>query len=446
MTRTVFLRSCGVAALAVAAVVRLHGQGATAITGATLIDGTARAPIEDAVVIIEGGRIRAAGPRASTTVPAGATVIDARGKFVIPGLADMHNHLQTGDLTSRPNLRLTLSRLLALGVTTVFNPSIGLNDHTALKAAAAQETAALPRFFSSGPMVSVRGDFMAAQVGAPTPDTPEAAVATIGTLKAAGVDAIKVQRDDFSWGTTRTAPIMKPDVLAAIVKEAHQQNLRVFAHAPLLDYAKDVLRAGGDGLMHGIIDKPVDREFLDLMTKNRASYVSTAALYEDVADVSAWVRRQSQADRGGFLAPAIYDLLASPAAAQQFQGLFNNTAFTKERLPVARANLKAVQDAGIPVVMGTDSGFIGVMTGVASHLELALLVEAGLTPADAIRAATLNAARMIGQEKVLGSVEAGKAADMVILDASPLADIRNTTRIYRVVKGGVVHDPAALLK
>ena len=105
------------------------------------------------------------------------------------------------------------------------------------------------------------------------------------------------------------------------------------------------------------------------------------------------------------------------------------------------ADAVAMYDAGIPIVLGTDSGFVGVLIGVSTHVELELLVEAGLSPRDAIGAATLNAARMIGRERDLGSLEAGKFADMVILDANPLDDIRNVTKIYRTVKGGVLYEP-----
>src|SRR5262249_27646001 len=106
--------------------------------------------------------------------------------------------------------------------------------------------------------------------------------------------------------------------------------------------------------------------------------------------------------------------------------------------------LKKLFDAGVPVVTGTDTGVPGVLLGVSSQMELVLHVEAGLQPADAIRAATLEAQRMLGREKESGSVEAGKQADFLILDADPLADIRNVRKIHRVVKGGVVHDPSRL--
>ena len=112
------------------------------------------------------------------------------------------------------------------------------------------------------------------------------------------------------------------------------------------------------------------------------------------------------------------------------------------RSATARANVKKVADAGIPVALGTDTGFTGVMLGVSTQVELTLLVEAGLMPAAALRAATIDAARMIGREKEIGSVEKDHLADLVILNANPLEDIRNVRHIYRVVNGGVVYDPA----
>jgi imidazolonepropionase-like amidohydrolase len=209
----------------------------------------------------------------------------------------------------------------------------------------------------------------------------------------------------------------------------------------MLDHAKEALRAGIDGLMHGIIDQAVDTEFIDLMKRNRALYVPTLSLYEDVADIAGWARRQSDFDQRGILPAAIYESVRSPAAVAQFSAIFDRARFTKDHLPTARANLKKVADAGIPVVLGTDTGFLGVMLGVSTPLELTLLVEAGLKPADALRAAMIDAARMIGRENDIGTVEKGRLADLVILDANPLEDIGNVRRIYRVVKGGVVFDP-----
>jgi len=418
-------------------------QDLKAVTGGTVI-GAGGAPIPDAVVIIEGGRITRVGPRTAIGVPANATIVDARGKFVIPGLADMHNHVRSGSLRLQQNPKTNLNVLLAFGVTTVFNPSVNKTEFADLKSATASDSAPLPRFFGTGPMVTVKGDTLGTSDGGATPETEAEARSVVKDLKAAGVDAVKVSRDDASWASKQRLPVMKLEVLNALVSEAHREGLKVYAHAPLLDYAKEVLRAGGDGLLHGIIDKPIDQELIDLLIKNRAVYVPTMSLYEDVADMAAWAKRQSAYDERKVVS-AIADGMATPNSVQLVQSILSDTAFTKRRMDIQRANLKKVFDAKVPVVMGTDSGFFGVVMGVSSQIELALMVEAGLTPADALQAATLNAARMLGRDKESGSIEAGKVADLLILDANPLEEIANVRRIHRVVKAGVVHDPAQLL-
>jgi imidazolonepropionase-like amidohydrolase len=324
--------------LLLAAPTMAQAPTAIAIVGPTLIDGTGRPPIPDAVIVIEAGRISRLGPRAATQVPPDATVVDARGKFVIPGLADMHNHLQNGSIPGPPqNLVANLTRLTSLGITTVFNPSVPLAEFARLKTASEQVPSAA-RFFGTGPIVTVKGDFFGAAVGAPTPATPAEAVAAVRMLKAAGVDAIKTQRDDFGWASTFVNGLMPLDVLTALVQEAHREGLKVFAHAPKLALAKEALTAGVDGLMHGIIDEPVDEAFITLMKKNGGVYVSTQALFEDVADIAAWTRRLAPYwAQASLQPPDLPASLASPAAVKQFQFLARNAAFTRERLPVARA-------------------------------------------------------------------------------------------------------------
>ena len=413
------------------------------IAGATLINPTPAAPVSNAVIVITGSRITEVGTAASVKPPAGAQVIDAAGKFVIPGLADMHNHLEDGGINQRQNRLGNLGRLLAVGVTTVFDPSVPESDFAKLKAAATPDSAAYPRFFGTGPSITVEGDTLGSQ--SPKPKTPDEARAVVQKLKALGVDAIKVARDDLTWASTRAMPLMPAEVLQALVDEAHRLQLKVYVHAPQLARAREALRAGVDGLLHGIVDEPIDQDFMALLKKNGAPYVPTLGMFEDVADVSAFARRQSPYwDQLGLQPPAIYSAYISGFGVQLFQTLLNNSASTKQHLPVLRANLKQVFDAGIPIVMGTDTGFFGVLLGVATPLEMELMVEAGLKPADVIRAATINAARMIGRENEQGTIEAGKVADVLILDANPLDNIGAVRRIYRVVKGGVVYDPARL--
>lgn len=418
----------------------IRAQEIKAITGATLVDGAGRAPVKDAVIIIEGARIKQTGAKSKIKIPKEATVIDARGKFVVPGLADMHNHLLDGTLSRRPQALPNARRLLAFGVTTVFYPNANLQLLARLRKEAAVGNAPYPRVFSTGPIVTVKGGSLSPDFR--SPETPDQVRAVVKELKDAGVEAIKLGYDDNTWAMKAASLLMKTEIVAAVIAEAHQQGLKVFAHAPMLEQAKAVLRAGADGLMHGVIDQPVDDEFIALMKKNRAVYVSTLALFENVGDPAAWARRQAAYDERKLYPSSVYDFLSSPNVAS----FLTNAGGARERLPVLRANLRKVDSAGIPLVIGTDTGFPGVLLGVASHLELLLHAEAGLKNDAIIRAATINAARMIGREKDLGAVEAGKFADLLILDANPLDDIRNVKRIHRVVKGGAVFDPAELLK
>jgi len=424
----------------------LFAQDVKIITGATLIDGTGRAPVKDSVIVIEGARIKQVGAKSEVKIPKDAILIDARGKFLTSGLADMHNHLRDGSLNPSPIISLNLlKRLLAFGVTTVFDPQLSLRPFVKLKAETASDNSPYPRFFATGPLITVKGGSLS-PFEVRSPETPEEARAVIKELKASNVDAIKLSYDDVTWAIKNPRPMLKAEIVKTIIQEAHGQGLKVFVHAPMLEQAKVVLRVGADGLMHGIIDKPVDDEFIALMKKNRACYVSTLAMFEAVSDIANWVSREAAYDSKITYPSSVIEAFTSNAALEQIESFLTNSAFTKTHLPTLRANLKRVTDAGILIVAGTDTGFYGVFPGVASHLELILHAEAGLKTDDIIKAATINAERMIGREKDYGTIEAGKVADLLILDANPLDDIRNIKQIHRVIKGGTVFDPADLLK
>jgi imidazolonepropionase-like amidohydrolase len=438
MNRTVFIF------ILLTIVPNLFAQGVKVITNATLIDGTGRAPIKDAVIVIEGARITQAGSKNDVKFPENAVVIDASGKFVTPGLADMHNHLRDGTSSRRPQALGNARQLLAFGVTTVFFPNANLQLLDTLKQQSAPDNSAYPHIFGAGPIVTVKGGSLSGELR--SPNTADEARAVVKEMKAANVEAIKLGYDDNTWAMKKSLPLLKEEVVSAIIAEAHHQGLKVFVHAPMLEQAKVVLRAGADGLMHGIIDKPVDDEFITLMKKNRACYVSTLAMFEAVSDIAVWASREAAYDSRKTYPSAIIEAYTSNAAREQMESFLTNSAFTKTHLPTLRTNLKMINDAGILIVTGTDTGFYGVFTGLASHLELILHAEAGLKTADIIKAATINAARMIGREKESGTIEEGKIADLLILDANPLDDIRNIKRIHRIIKSGTVFDPVELLK
>lgn len=422
-----------------------NAQKIKVIQGATLFDGTGRAPLKNAVIVIDGARIKEVGAKSEVKAPRGAEIIDASGKFVIPGLSDMHNHLDSdsiGITQKAQDFKGSLKRMLGWGFTIIFDPaSRNLSSLAELKRISEPDAAPYPHYFAVG------RTFGAKQGHGPstkyTPETPEEARAAVREVKAEGTYAIKIYYTDLVYVTTQLRPMLKPEVMAAIVDEAHKQGLKVYVHAPVLNYAKEALRAGVDGLAHGILSDPVDDEFIALMKKNRAVYIPTNAVFESVSDLIGWTRRSRASDERGIIAKKIFDAGMSPEMEKQWNAKWNNIAYSKERLPILRANLRKVHAAGIPVVLGSDSS--GAFVGLASQIELVLQVEAGLTPEQAIQTATINAARMIGREKDLGSVEKGKLADLLILDADPLVDISNIRTIHRIIKGGVVFEPAELL-
>jgi imidazolonepropionase-like amidohydrolase len=421
-------------------------SSAKVITGATLIDGTGRPPIRDAVIVIEGDRINQVGGPA-TKIPKGAQRIDARGKYVIPGLADMHNHLDEGTFVPRrdpPTYRKNLKEMLGWGFTLIFAPGLS-ESFTELKSLAREDSGSYPHFFGVARQFGAKGGHGSA--GGYSPETPAEARAAVREIKATGADAVKLVYTDLIYVSKQPFPMLKADVMAAIIDEAHKQGLKAYVHAPVLRYAKEVLRSGADGLVHGILSDPIDDEFISLMKKNRAIYIPTHSIFESVADLGGWARRAAAMDERALIPKEVFEVGMNPATVKQWEDKWNNLSYMRERLPVLRSNTKKAWDAGILVVAGSDTGNSGsgVLLGLASQLELVLLVEAGLTPEQTIQAATINAARMVGRESSLGSVAPGKLADLVILDENPLSDIRNVRSIYRVVKNGVAYNPAGLL-
>jgi imidazolonepropionase-like amidohydrolase len=401
----------------------------------TLINPNA-SPQEDVAIVFSGARIASVGRASDVRVPTGAEVIEGRGKFVVPGLADFHHHLASGHLNVSPTDTKTVFRqLLAFGITSIFAMHIDMPSFVDLKKIASEDTAAVPRFFAVGRGFATFGGYR--------PNTPEQARAAVRELKTANVDAIKIAYDDMSWVTKQSIPMLRPDVMATIIDESHKQGLKVYVHAPILKYAKDVLRAGADGFVHGIVSDPVDDEFIDLMKKNHAVYVSTLSLFEACADMSAWTRRLADFDQHGTVKTTL-DFWKNPDAVRQFQAIYNRTSYVAEHMPVLKRNLMQTVGAGVPVVTGTDTGFPGVVAGVSSLAEPVLHVEAGLSPQTTLQAATINAARMVNREKDMGSVAEGKFADMLLLDANPIEDMSNLRKIYRVIKGGVVLNPAEI--
>ena len=375
-----------------------------AFTGATLIDGTDRAPIPNAIILVRDGRIVAAGPASAVQIPAGAEHVALDGKTVIPGIINAHGHV---------NSPADLRTYAAYGVTTVF--SLGGEPASVFASRAAQTTPALDhaRVFLAGPVLA--------------PTTPDEARTQVAGVADQKVDIVKIRVDD-NLGTT---PKMSPEVYRAVIDEAHKRGLRVATHLFYLADAKSLLDAGSDYVAHSIRDADVDADVIDKL-KQRNVCVSPTLMRE----VSTFVYESTPRffSDSLFLTHANREwmtALAKPEAQRAMRSSPSAQRY-KVALEVAKRNLKRLSDAGVPIAMGTDTGPTGRFQGYFELMELEQMVSAGLTPRQALTAATRDAARCMKLDRDLGTIEPGKWADFVVLDASPLADVANVRRIASV--------------
>jgi imidazolonepropionase-like amidohydrolase len=398
----------------------------TAIAGARLIDGTGTAPVDNAVIVVEAERIRAAGPRARVQIPRGAAILDARGRVVLPGLVDVHCHInQPPD-----DMKRYWAAQLRWGVTTM--RSAGNDKPETVPLFRETRTGALlaPRAYTAGQGFNVSGPYP----GAPTfkPTTADEARENVRSLKAQHVDFIKI------WMTN---PKFPPDVIAAIVDEGRRQGIPVVSHVTDVASLHQLAELGVTDFLHNPIDQPVTAELVAYAKSKKLTFAPTLANIE-----SRWFYYEHpEILQMPMLQAALYprgrQMLADPERKAQTLSapdLAERKARMKEQ---TYPFIKAMSAAGVRIVTGTDCGAEASQVtpfGHATHREIQMFVDAGMSPLVAIRAATLDAARVITrtEDPDYGSLRAGKAADLVLLDADPTVDINNTIRINRVMRAG----------
>lgn len=397
----------------------------TAIVGPRLIDGTGAAPVADSVVIIEGDRIRAAGARTRIKAPANAVVIEAKGKVVMPGLIDVHCHINqpTEDMK-----RYWIAQL-RWGVTTMRATGNDKPETVPLFAETRDGTLLAPRAYTAGQGFNVSGPYPGAPVFRPT--TPGEARANVRNLKSQKVDLIKI------WMTN---PKFPPEVIAAIVDEAKKQGIPIVAHVTDVESLHQLADQGVTDFLHNP-PSPTSPDLVAYAKSKKLSFAPTLANIE-----SRWFYYEHpEILNMPLLQDALYSrgkqMLADPERKQQTLSapdLAQRKARMREQ---AFPFIKAMHHAGVRIVTGTDCGAEASQTtpfGHATHREMQLFVEAGMTPLAAIRSATLDAARVItrSEDPDYGSIRAGKSADLVLLDADPTMDIHNTMKISKVMRAG----------
>ncbi|HWT00628.1 MAG TPA: amidohydrolase family protein [Pyrinomonadaceae bacterium] len=408
------------------------------LTGVTVIDVTGAAqPAAGVTVVIEGGRIREVGLAAKVKVPKGARVVNASGKYLIPGLWDMHVHLSWTKASALPVL-------VANGVTSVRDLGGRLDELDAWRTEIAAGLRVGPRILRAGPILNGRS-FNPLQM---VPGNPDETRGVIRALKYVGVDFIKVHRR------------MERDSYLAAIDEAKKQGLALVGHIPMTVTPEEASDAGQVTIEHTetlfegtFSERNKDRKLPDAIRQ-----------FRDGGEAEKLFARFAK--NGTVVTPTLvafssiieaYDPALPPNPLKRYVALSykeeerkraqtisaEDLAETKATFAELKEVVRLLHKAGVTLMTGSDIAATRV-PGFTLHDELALLVGAGLTPLEALRAATVTPARVMKKEKDLGTIEAGKLADLVLLDANPLDDIGNARRIRAVIVNGKLLDRAAL--
>jgi imidazolonepropionase-like amidohydrolase len=405
----------------------------------TLIDGTGKPASVGMAMVVVNGRVHAVGPASSIKTPPAAEVVDLTGKFVMPGIINLHGHVgttvdmsQDAKFYTRENVERQLQTYASYGVTTVV--SLGTDFDPIYQIRSEQRATGRPhmaRVYTAGRGFVAKGGFPPASGMRYEVETPADCAADVAELAAKKVDFVKIWVDD-RFGRDKKLPI---ELSRAIIKSAHQHRLRVAAHMVNLEDARQLVDTGVYGLAHSVRDQPVDQALIDAM-KTRGVWQMAATLTREISTF-IYVQSPKFLDDPFFtrsVSPRVIETLKSP---QYIARIKSDPDFPKFAglLDMAKRNLKRLSDAGVKIGFGTDSGPPGRFQGYFEQWEMELMTEAGLTPMQVILAATKNSAEFLGARD-LGTLERGKWADLIVLAKNPLEDIRNTRSIESVYIAG----------
>jgi imidazolonepropionase-like amidohydrolase len=388
----------------------------TVLTRATVIDGTGTEPQKDVTIILEEGRIRDMGPSSKVAAPAGATVVDLAGKFVVPGIINAHGHVGAN---TEPQLR----QYALYGVTTV--TSMQTDPDEVIQVRDAQK----------------RGELRGARVStikyrfAPDPEvtTPQQARAKVDEIVGAGADYVKLWVD----GGFGTRAKLSPELCIAVLEQARKHGKRTFAHVYELADGKFLVEHGLNVLAHNIRDREVDADFIALLKRRDVSLIPTLIRDEFLfayGDAPAWIdepffQRFVPLERLAVLKTKIRDQQAKNP----------QRALIKAGFEMNMRNLKKLSDGGVRIASGTDSGGAAnrfFVQGFSEHREMELMVQSGMTPMQVIRSFSKGASEALGIEKDFGTLAKGKAADVLVLERNPLENIAHMRTINAIYLGG----------
>jgi imidazolonepropionase-like amidohydrolase len=419
----------------------LNAQTSFTVENVTLIDGTGRPAVANACVIVSGEKILKVGV-CPITAPAGARRIDGKGKFLIPGLMDVHIHLKggRGPFGDQPQDETVgirrLQGYLYAGVTTVLD--VGNNPDFIFKLRDMERSGKFvsTRLLACGGIVTYPGSHGASQYATLVDSWPQA-IPIIDAAIARKPDMLKLTYDEHGWGTRPRITLLPIDLMSHVIQHYNENGIRTTAHISSETRALEAIFAGIDTLAHPVIQGPVSDNFVRLMKAKQIPEASTLAVGENYSRLAEHPEFLDQPLYRDTLEPDEISRLQTTESAKQKENRW--AWWMKVMTPVAQDNIRKINAGGGIMALGTDTS-----EGAAVHRELELITAGGVPPLDAIRIATLNAALFLGRERDLGSIEEGKIADLVLLDANPLDDINNAKRINMVVKNGSIIDRGKL--
>ncbi len=408
------------------------------LTGGNLLDIKEGKIIPNSLVIIKGGIIAYAGPEKPYKTLPSAAVIDCSGKTILAGLFDAHIHL--GGACTLGYIYIDEARkldaFLYSGVTSVFDLGAVPDSIFSLREAEKKNNLSSPRIFAVGPVFTSPNGH-GTEYGVPmseTPTTEKEAREAVQKLIKTSPEYIKII---YEKGSNRFTSLSY-ELMEVIIDEAHKNDFPVVTHIITFEHAKDALKAGTDGLAHMVTDQEVSKEFLDEMKQRNVFCIPTLAVFESFS--GGMLNIPENLDGPLTKQGISKEIIADLEKKKGMSGINDHLNAWRNTLHFAKLNAKKMSEYGIKLAVGTDAGNPAVFFGPSVHREMELMVEAGIPPAEVIKAATANAAEILGQGDKLGSITEGKLADILVVEGDPLQNIRNTQKIFMVIKNGKILD------
>ena len=405
-----------------------------ALSNVHVVDIENRTIIKNQDIIIEGSLIKEVRPHKPDQIFQTDTIIQGKGSYVIPSICDMHHHMTPSDFDfsgNTPERQIEIVQdQLQYGIQAIMNPNISLEATNFILDE--KRVGESPYVILTGPSIGPKNGWGSHQVS-----SKEEITSIIEQLHTMGIQLVKFTYDDLSW-LGGQMPVLEPELLKHILETAHSKSMKAIAHVANLSKAKELLRMGLDGLVHGIVSEKVDAEFLSLLKENGAFYIPTTAVYETSFDFQGSVRNQFEYNIWSEFPEVFRDSLSNDASRDMWNNWWPKAKTLNYSLSNIYRNTKAVYESGNIVMMGSDTGTPGVLPGISAYYELELLEKSGLTPYEVLECATVTPLRYLDLYPKQGKIAKGARANMILLKKDPTISVKNITSSWLVFYNGTL--------